>query len=134
MPTYLMVTKWGTKQVANFGTVKGPACDIPGLTACQHLTGKAATDGDHILCTVDCDAATATKIEQQGVGISLWEIGKGEPDQAAIDAANVKLANYGLQVTIPPGAKGIDALVLIKGKIQGTEQTPKGETAVIKGK
>lgn len=120
MPTYLMVTKWGTKQVANFGTVKGPACDIPGITSCQHLTGKAATDGDHILCTVDCDAATATKIEQQGLGVVLWDKGKGNPTDGEVVAANQKLAAYGLNRTIKP--KTDDAEKLLKDKIHAKEK------------
>lgn len=127
MPRYLVVTKWGTRVVPNLGTVKEPACNIAGVTGCQHITGKVAVDGDHILCQVDCDAATAAKIEQQGVGVVLWEKGKGDPDAGTITAANTKLASYGMTHTITPGAKETDAELALKEKIN-----PKLEQGPIK--
>lgn len=113
---YLVVTKWITKAI-NIGTVKEPACNIAGVTCCQHITGKAATDGDHILCQVDCDAATATKIEQASVGVVLWEKGKGDPDDGTIAAANAKLSAYGLAHAIKSKTKADEAESLLKNSI-----------------
>lgn len=116
MSRYLVVTKWGTRSGPG-GTFKEPACNIAGVTGCQHLTGKSATDGDHILCQVDCDAATAAKIEETGVGVVLWEKGKGNPADAEITAANNKLAAYGLSHAIKAKTKADDAEELLKAKI-----------------
>jgi len=114
--SYLVVTKWVTRAVPKFGTIREPA--LAGLAGCNHVTDKQPADGDHILCHVECDAATAAKIEQQGLGVVLWEKGKGDPDQKTTDAANAKLAAYGLAATIQPGTKDDDAERKIKTKIK----------------
>lgn len=98
---YVVMTKWVESQVPNFGTVKEPACNIAGVVSCQHLSGATAVDGDAILCVVECDQATADKIEATGVGRLLWQT----KDRSAILGVNAaaivtKLTGYGVDPAI----------------------------------
>ncbi len=97
---YLVLTKWVSRQLPSLGEVKSPACEIPGVVTCEHLVGKTAVQDDYILCSVECDPATAAKIDQQGVGVVLMD--RGTPNNAKITAANTRASSYGLAATIPP--------------------------------
>jgi hypothetical protein len=119
MPRYLTVTKWKTQNVPRLGVVKVPECSIAGVTACLHLMGKFATDGEHILCVVNCNAVVAGNIEGQGVGVIVWEFGTGRPTGAELQAVATKLSTYGLNCNFPNGIDGGAIEAEIRQRIQG---------------